>query len=52
MFYEENITVTSGLDTGYFDTITRAEEKKQTTYKGCPLYYFANDNALQNLIIL
>jgi len=45
IFYEENITVTSGLDTGDFDTITRADGEKQTTYKGWPLYYFANDNA-------
>jgi len=45
IFYEENITVDTGLDTADFSTITREDGEKQTTYKGWPLYYFANDNA-------
>jgi predicted lipoprotein with Yx(FWY)xxD motif len=28
---------------GDFGTITREDGKKQTTYKGMPLYYFAGD---------
>jgi predicted lipoprotein with Yx(FWY)xxD motif len=33
----------SGLKAGDFGTMTRADGKKQTTYKGLPLYYFAAD---------
>ena len=32
-----------GLKAGDFGSITRADGKKQTTYKGLPLYYFAGD---------
>jgi predicted lipoprotein with Yx(FWY)xxD motif len=32
-----------GLKAGDFGTITRADGKKQTTYKGMPLYYFIKD---------
>lgn len=42
-FYAENITVPSGLKASDFGTITRGDGKIQTTYKGMPLYYFAND---------
>lgn len=43
IFYAENLTLDAGLDTNDFGTITRADGNKQTTYKGWPLYYFAND---------
>ncbi len=43
VFYEEELTLDSGLDLVDFGTITRADGKKQTTYKGWPLYYFFND---------
>ncbi|MDC9722223.1 MAG: hypothetical protein PSN34_05555 [Urechidicola sp.] len=43
IFYEENITVDSGLSISDFETITRADGSKQTTYMGWPLYYFASD---------
>ncbi len=43
VFYQENITVSSGLNTSDFGTITRDDGNKQTTYKGWPLYYFSND---------
>lgn len=33
----------TGLDPADFDTITRSDGSSQTTYKGWPLYYFAND---------
>ena len=45
IFYSENLTVGNGLNASDFETITRAEGELQTTYKGWPLYYFANDNA-------
>jgi predicted lipoprotein with Yx(FWY)xxD motif len=44
VFYEENITVDPGLDAADFGTITRTDGVKQTTYKGWPLYFFANDH--------
>jgi predicted lipoprotein with Yx(FWY)xxD motif len=43
VFYAEDLTVDSGLDIADFATITRTDGAKQTTYKGWPLYYFAND---------
>jgi predicted lipoprotein with Yx(FWY)xxD motif len=42
-FYQENLTVASGLNSSDFGTITRDDGQKQTTYKGWPLYYFSND---------
>ena len=44
VFHEENIAVNTGLNTADFGAITRADGKMQTTYKGWPLYYFANDS--------
>lgn len=44
VFYQETITVDAGLNVSDFATITRTDGSKQTTYKGWPLYYFANDN--------
>jgi len=43
LFYEENMTLDSGLEATDFATITRADGSKQTTYKGWPLYYFISD---------
>lgn len=43
IFYHEKITVSSGLISSDFGTITRDDGKKQTTYKGWPLYYFSSD---------
>jgi len=43
IFYEENLTVATGLNLSDFATITRSDGLKQNTYKGWPLYYFAND---------
>ena len=45
VFYEEDITLDTGLDAADFATIDRTDGSKQTTYQGWPLYYFANDNA-------
>ncbi|HWR26351.1 MAG TPA: hypothetical protein VN316_00580 [candidate division Zixibacteria bacterium] len=43
VFYQEKITVSSGLSSSDFGTITREDGQKQTTYKGWPLYYFSSD---------
>lgn len=43
LFYRENVDAKDGLKTGDFGTITRADGKKQATYKGTPLYYFIKD---------
>src|SRR3990170_134030 len=43
IFYQEKIIVSSGLSSSDFGTITRDDGKKQTTFKGWPLYYFASD---------
>ncbi|WP_420572615.1 hypothetical protein [Kordia sp.] len=45
IFYTENVSVATGLNTADFATITRTDGQLQTTYKGWPLYYFANDSA-------
>ncbi|OEK07845.1 hypothetical protein A8C32_15295 [Flavivirga aquatica] len=46
IFYSESLTLDEGLSASDFAQITRADGEKQTTYKGWPLYYFANDNAV------
>ena len=43
VFYQEKITVYSGLNSSDFGTITRDDGVRQTTYKGWPLYYFTSD---------
>ncbi len=43
LFAVENITVPDGVNAADFATIIRDDGKKQTTYKGMPLYYFAKD---------
>ncbi|MFD0861568.1 hypothetical protein ACFQ1M_05075 [Sungkyunkwania multivorans] len=48
-FYAEDLTLDSGLDTNNFATITREDGSKQNTYKGWPLYRFANDPAPGNI---
>lgn len=43
-FTQEDFGVPEGFDKKDFGTITRADDgKKQVTYKGFPLYYFAKD---------
>jgi predicted lipoprotein with Yx(FWY)xxD motif len=42
-FYTGDIEVTSNLDPADFGSITRDDGDRQTTYKGWPLYHFAND---------
>lgn len=43
IFYDANPVIGTGLTAADFKTITRTDGKKQTTYKGWPLYYFVND---------
>lgn len=43
LYYRETVAATGGLKATDFGTITRADGKKQTTYKGMPLYYFIKD---------
>jgi predicted lipoprotein with Yx(FWY)xxD motif len=41
VFYVENPTVDGSLSSSDFAVITRADNTKQSTYKGLPLYYFS-----------
>lgn len=43
IFYAEKISAPKGVAAKDFGTITREDGKKQTTYKGWPLYYFFQD---------
>ena len=43
LYFREKVSVPAGVTAGDFGTITREDGKKQTTYKGWPLYYFAGD---------
>ncbi len=43
VFYAEKITVPKRVKGKDFGEITRDDGKKQTTYKGMPLYYFFKD---------
>lgn len=45
IFYQANLTLGAGLDASDFGKVTRADGTQQSTYKGWPLYYFANDAA-------
>jgi predicted lipoprotein with Yx(FWY)xxD motif len=43
VFHTNSSLLGTGLDANDFATITRADGKSQTTYKGWPLYYFQGD---------
>lgn len=43
LFYREKVAPSGGPKASDFGTITREDGQKQTTYKGLPLYYFADD---------
>ncbi len=45
VFSDDDLQVGAGLDASYFGSINHPEGGTQVTYKGWPLYYFANDNA-------
>jgi len=43
VFYAKDLTVSSDLSAADFGTTTRKDGKKETTYKGWPLYYWVQD---------
>lgn len=43
LYYRETVMGDKELKTGDFGTITREDGKKQTTFRGYPLYYWMND---------
>jgi predicted lipoprotein with Yx(FWY)xxD motif len=45
LYSEEKVGASGELKAADFGVITRDDGKKQTTYKGMPLYYFADDKA-------
>ncbi len=45
LFHVDKVMPGAGLNAADFGVITREDGKKQTTYKGFPLYYFFQDKA-------
>ncbi len=45
LYHRETVAAPEGLIAGHFTTITREDGKKQTAYKGWPLYYYVGDKA-------
>jgi predicted lipoprotein with Yx(FWY)xxD motif len=45
IFFRERVQPSGDLRLGDFGTITREDGKKQTTYRGLPLYYYSGDQA-------
>jgi predicted lipoprotein with Yx(FWY)xxD motif len=43
VFYVDTVTVSSPLVASDFSSVTRTDGKKQTTYRGLPLYYYQPD---------
>ena len=43
IYYQEKVAARSGLNARSFGNFTRIDGKKQTTYKGMPLYYSSED---------
>ncbi|WP_203257030.1 hypothetical protein [Hyunsoonleella ulvae] len=48
-YFAAELTLDTGLNTSDFGTITRADGSKQTTFKGWPLYTYANDTSAGNI---
>src|SRR3972149_9056185 len=44
-YHREKVMAGKGLSEGDFGTITREDGKKQSTFRGYPLYYWAGDKA-------
>jgi predicted lipoprotein with Yx(FWY)xxD motif len=45
VFFRGSVTVSAGLVAADFGTLARRDGTSQTTYRGYPLYYWANDLA-------
>lgn len=45
IYYRETVAAGEGTQAGDFGTITREDGKKQTTFRGYPLYYWVGDKA-------
>ena len=45
LYFREKVAVPDGVMAVDFGTITREDGKRQTAYKGWPLYYYVNDKA-------
>ena len=45
LYFRDKVSVPEGLNAGDFGAITREDGKRQSTYKGAPLYYYAGDKA-------
>jgi predicted lipoprotein with Yx(FWY)xxD motif len=43
LYYRETVAAPKDIKAGDFGTITREDGKKQTTFRGYPLYYWFND---------
>ena len=43
LYSRETVAVPEGVNAGDFTAVAREDGKKQTAYKGMPLYYFAGD---------
>ena len=43
LYYQETVAPVEGLPVADFATITREDSKKQTTFRGYPLYYWVGD---------
>ncbi|CAN7341145.1 hypothetical protein LJR153_001976 [Paenibacillus sp. LjRoot153] len=46
LYYADHIAAPTGMNSADFGTIIRADGKKQTTYKGFPLYYWVDDKKM------
>jgi predicted lipoprotein with Yx(FWY)xxD motif len=45
IYYREKVAAPKGVKGADFGTITRDDGKKQTTFRGYPIYYFINDKS-------
>jgi predicted lipoprotein with Yx(FWY)xxD motif len=45
VYFREKVKAGKGLSDGDFGTVTREDGKKQSTFRGYPLYYWSGDKA-------
>jgi predicted lipoprotein with Yx(FWY)xxD motif len=45
LYFRENVSVPEGVRAGDFGAATREDGKRQSTYKGWPLYYYSGDKS-------